>query len=120
MKKSNSENKKLGLLLGAVMLVSLFSVSAYGDSPKNPNVNSIKIQYLAKTSGDSYYVQFKTCVGQEHVPTPTFSITSDLGSKVVKYNKLQLANSCKNYETSVDAKYGNSILIQMPVEMTKK
>lgn len=120
MKKSNSENKKLGLLLGTVLLVSLFSISAYGDTPKNPNVNSIKIQYLAKTSDDSYYVQFKTCIGQEHVTTPTFTITSDLGSKVVKYNKLQLANSCKNYETSVDAKYSNNILIQMPLEVTKK
>ena len=120
MKKSNFENKKLGLLLGAVLFVSLFSMPVYGDSPKNPNVNSIKIQYLAKISGNSYYVQFKTCVGQDHVQTPTFTITSDLDSKVVKYNKLQLANSCKNYETSVDAKYSNSILIQMPIEVTKK
>ncbi len=120
MKKSNSENKKLGLVLCTVLLVSLFSISAYGDSPKNPNVNSIKIQYLAKTSDESYHVQFRTCIGQEHVFTPTFSITSDLGSKVVKYNKLQLANSCTNYETSVDAKHDNSILIQMPIEVTKK
>ncbi|QLH07374.1 hypothetical protein [Nitrosopumilus ureiphilus] len=120
MKKSDSENKRFGLLLVTVLVVSLFSTTAYGDAPKNPNVNSIKVQYLAKTSESIYYIQFKTCIGQEHVQTPTFTITSDLGSKVVKYDKLQLANSCKNYETSVDAKHGSSILIHMPIEVMTK
>jgi len=120
MKNSNSLTKKLGLLLTVALFVSMFSTTAYGDVSKNPNVNSIKIQYLAKTSDQNYYIQFKTCIGQEHVQTPTFSITSDLGAKIIKYNKLQLANSCKNYETSVDAKHGNSILIHMPVEVITK
>ena len=115
MQNTNSVNKKLGLLLTVVLLVSLFSTTSYGDVPKNPNVNSIKIQYLAKTSDQSYYVQFKTCIGQEPVQTPTFSIISDLGAKIIKYDKLQLANSCKNYETTVNAKHANSILIHMPV-----
>lgn len=48
MKTSNLENKKLGLLLTAILSISMFSATASGDVPKNPHVNSIKIQYLAK------------------------------------------------------------------------
>jgi len=39
---------------------------------------------------------------------------SDLETKILEYDKLQLTNSCKNYETLVDAKQGNHIMNQMP------
>ena len=105
-----------------ILLMSLFSAtaSASEDVPKNPNVNSIKIQYVAKTLDEKYYIQFKACIGQEHVKNPTFTITSDKSSKDVKFDKLQLANTCKNYETTIKAKHVGSIVISMPVEAVKK
>lgn len=103
-----------------LLSVSIFSGTAFAEEKKKSNVNSIKIQYLAKISTDSYYVKFKTCLGNNPVNNPSFSITSDTDSKFVKYQKVHLANTCKNYETNIDAKNSNIISILMTNGMVKK
>jgi len=120
MKKTKITKKILAMAVISMLTISIFSTEAFAEEKKKTNVNAIKIQYLAKISDDSYYIQFKTCIGSTSVNKPSFSITSDIDSKFVKYEKLHLANTCKNYETTVDAKYANSILIQMTNEMMKK
>lgn len=119
MKKTEITQKILAMIMIALLTISVFSTAAFAEDKKKTNVNAIKIQYLAKTSGDSYYIQFKTCIGNT-VNKPSFSITSDIDSKFVKYEKLHLANTCKNYEATIGAKYPNSILIQMTNETVKK
>lgn len=120
MKKTEITQKILAMTVITLLTTSIFSTVVFAEYKKKTNVNVIKIQYLAKTSGDSYYIQFKTCIGSTSVNKPSFSITSDTDSKFVKYEKLHLANTCKNYDATVGAKYPNSISIQMTNETVKK
>ncbi len=112
MNATKNTNKLLAISLIALLSISLLSINAFAEQ-KQTNVHSLKIQYLAKTSSTSYFVQFKTCVGNEPVNNPSFQITSDIGSKLIKYDKLHLANTCKNYDATVGAKYPESISIKM-------
>ncbi|MCV0393160.1 MAG: hypothetical protein K5790_07745 [Nitrosopumilus sp.] len=113
-------NKTTALSLIVLLSVSLFSGVAFAEEKKKSNVNLIKIQYLAKISANSYYIQFKTCLGNNSVNNPSFSINSDTDSKFVTYQKVHLANTCKNYETNIEAKNSNSISILMTNGMVKK
>ena len=120
MKNSKFTNNALGLSFIALLSFSVLSTSAFGEISKNPNEHSIKIQYVTKVSDNSYYVNFKACIGKNHVTSPTFAIASDIASKLVTYSKIHLANTCKTYDASVDAKYPSSISIQMVDVMIKK
>ncbi|BDQ30375.1 hypothetical protein NZNM25_09840 [Nitrosopumilus zosterae] len=120
MKKIKFANNILGLSLITLLSFSILSTSVFGETPKNPNVHSIKIQYVTKVSDNSYYVNFKACIGKNHVNTPTFAVTTDTNSKFITYDKIHLANTCKTYDASVNAKHTSSISIQMIDTVVKK
>ncbi|MCV0372321.1 MAG: hypothetical protein K5793_02030 [Nitrosarchaeum sp.] len=112
MKNKEKPTRITALILSAILLVSAFSANAYAED-KNPNVRSIKIEYNAKIAKEMHYIQFKTCIGNKYATSPTFVIESDVGTKTIKFQKLHESNTCKSYETRVDARHFASIKIQM-------
>lgn len=100
------------MLLVGILTAPAFTAGALAEE-RNPNVNSVKIMYMIKISQDSHFVKFKACIGNKHAVTPTFAMTSDISYNVVKYQKMQQANTCQSYDTTVKAKYSNSITIKM-------
>ena len=103
----------VAVLLSALLVVSSSTNAFAAPHEKFPNVHSNKIQYLVKTGSDSYYIQFKTCIGNSHVKDPTFAIKSDMDSKTVKYSKILMPNTCKVFETSTKAKHSNTIEVRL-------
>jgi len=101
------------VVLCSILLVISFSYNAFAIPEKTPNVHSNKIQYLVKIGSDSYYIQFKTCIGNNPVKDPMFVIKSDMDSKTVKYSKTLMPNTCKVFETSTKAKYANTIEVKL-------
>ena len=106
-------NLFFGITLAVLLLVSTLNSNIYAQNEKNPNVNSIKIEYSVKVAKDTYFVKFKTCIGNKIATNPTFEIKSDLSSKVVKFQKMHQANTCKSYDTTINAKHPSSIEIKM-------
>lgn len=105
------KNKLLAVVTIATLAVSVSTTNAFADN--NPNVKSISIEQATKISKDLYLIKFKACIRDNNSPTPTFVINSDISSKTVKYQKTQQSNTCKNYDTTIKAKYDNRITIQM-------
>lgn len=99
-------------VLSVCLLGSAFSANAFAEE-RNSNARPIKIEYNTKVAESSHYIQFKACIGNKFVKTPTFTVTSDLDSKVIKFQKLQQANTCKSYSATINAKHFNSISIVM-------
>ena len=112
MKIQNKTKTIIPIILSAILLFSAFSSNAYAED-KNPNVRTIKIEYNTKIAKDTHYIQFKTCIGNKYAKTPTFIIDSDLGTKTIVFQKLHEANTCKSYETKVNAKHLANIKIKM-------
>ena len=112
MKNKEKPKTTIAVMLSAILLTSAFSANAYAED-KNPNVRSIKIEYNVKIAKEMHYIQFKTCIGNKHATSPTFVIESDVDTKTIKFQKLHESNTCKSYETKVDAKHFASIKIQM-------
>lgn len=96
-----------------LLLIGSFSSNVFAESERNSNIHSTKIQYLVNTKSNSYYIQFKACIGNEQVVTPTFVIESDVTYKILKYSKVILPNTCKVFETTIKSKHANSINLTM-------
>lgn len=98
------------IAMSLVLISSSFISNVYAQSE---NSNSTKIQHIFKTGKNSYYVKFKTCIGDEYIQNPIFVIKSDQGIKIEKYKKIINPNNCKTFETQVKAKYSNLIEIKL-------
>ena len=109
---SKSQHVTITAVLSVCLLGSIFSANAFAEE-RDSNARPIKIEYNTKVAENSHYVQFKTCIGNKFVKTPTFTVTSDLDSKIIKFQKVQQANTCKSYNATINAKHFNSISIAM-------
>jgi len=111
--KKSQSTLMLVATICSIFLVASFGTNAFAELEKNQNIQSTKIQYLIKTTADSYYVKFQTCVGKDPVQTPIFVIESDKEYKIVKYSKIIMPNTCKTFETLIKSKYLNTIEVTL-------
>lgn len=103
------------ILASASLLIIGGSLQSYAISDGNDKSRSysIETEYIIKIQKDLYHVQLKACALEEKIVTPTLVVTSDTETLKIPYTKILQPYTCKIFETTIKAKYSNSIKAEL-------
>lgn len=97
-------------LLAVGLVLNSMPPEAYAQQAKLPDLTS-KINNIVSLGGNKHLVKFTICSLDKKISEPTILIKSDTEVKEIKYKKILMPKTCKNYNEVISAKWASSIIL---------
>lgn len=103
---------KIRLLILALLTVGLVlnSLPPEAHAQKSLELTG-KINGITPLGNNKYLVKFTICSIDKKISESTVLIKTDTAIKEIKYKKVMMPNTCKNYNEVVTAKSASSIIL---------
>lgn len=86
-----------------------FQSFALSDVKEETVPHSMETIYKIKIGKELYRIQLKACALEEKIVVPVLIINSDKETQKISYNKVLYPYTCKIFESTIKAKFSNSI-----------
>ncbi len=105
------------LALITLLITTSMVIFANQESFASTNTKTLEpyteLLYTVNVGTEKYVIHFNVCAGEEAIEFPEILIKSSLDAVQMKSTKSIYPHSCHSYESTINAKYPNTITITL-------